>query len=147
MADCLDGALLEGCQTGGLFLGSVGLMEDVASATFIVALKVAGGGLSAKVAVDASDINVESAGDILGNATARIRHLRDRSQEKSEEAAIVLRTIPPIISLMGLLPFTQEAVQKTPLNRSTGGSGQPEKWVHNESYLPRSRSTDGVPCW
>jgi hypothetical protein len=69
LADGLDGAFLEGCQAGGFLFGSGRLMQDIAAATVVIAMEVAGSGLAAEVAIDAGSVDVESAGDILGDFT------------------------------------------------------------------------------
>jgi hypothetical protein len=115
LADRLDRAFLEGCQTSGLFFRSGRLMEDVAAATVIIPLEIAGCGLAAKVAVDASGVDVESAGDILGYSTAQVSHLRGMSRGWSEGPAPEFQADPLLISVLGSKRSTQEAVRKPPL--------------------------------
>ena len=73
-ADRLDGAFLEGGQAGGLLGGIAGLLEDVTSASRVVAREIQRGGLAAQVAVDAGDVDVVSAGDVFGNLVQSVGH-------------------------------------------------------------------------
>ena len=66
-ADGLDGAFFECGRAGGLLGGISGLVINVAAASLVVALEIQRCRLAAKVAVDAGDVDVESAGYVFGH--------------------------------------------------------------------------------